>query len=163
MTARRLSFTVSTGCVVVFGAAGATVAQRSASDRKTASAGVVTATWIGPTTGGLWSDPANWDTADFPNNGNGGLNYNVSITSSVSDPTVINLDTDVVIESLFQRAKLDAQSGPANLTINGPWDWQGVILGPEPQGPTEESRTRPSPSRPRSAADASSKTRDWQP
>ncbi|MFQ5493973.1 MAG: hypothetical protein ACE5EX_01195, partial [Phycisphaerae bacterium] len=104
--------------------------RRPVSSRNAAPAGVLTANWIGPATGGLWSDPANWDTVEFPNNGNGALTYNVVIISEIFDPTVINLDTHVEIGALFLRGTLDAQSGPANLVVNGLFELQGSLLGP---------------------------------
>ncbi len=91
---------------------------------------VVTATWIGPASGGNWSDAANWGTSEFPHNGNGGLTYNVVVDSPTFDPDVIHLDTDVEIEALLLRGTLEAQSVAANLIVNGLFEWQGSMLGP---------------------------------
>lgn len=130
MTARRMFLTLMVGCFGVRGAAGLAVAQHRDSEENATSTGVVTATWTGPAVGGLWSDPANWDTAEFPNNGNGALNYDVAVMSEIFDPTVISLDTDVEIEALFLRGTINSQSGPANLIVNGLFDLQGSLLGP---------------------------------
>ncbi len=97
---------------------------------KSSVAGILTANWIGAHSGGLWSNPSNWDTVEFPNNGNGAPGYNVVVTSEIFDPVVINLDTDVEIEDLFLRGTIEAQSGPANLIIHGQLDLQGKFLGP---------------------------------
>lgn len=114
-------------------AAGSAVAwKRQASGTVSQGDSAVTATWIGPYTGGLWSDAANWDTTEYPNNGNGGLTYDVVIEFFDSDAryNVINLDTDAEINSfVLRRAALEAQSGPADLTINGLFEWGGAPPG----------------------------------
>lgn len=60
------------------------------------SAGVAqtTATWDGST--GSWSDPARWSTNPlFPNNGNGGVDYNAVVNSGA-----VTLDQDITIQQL---------------------------------------------------------------
>ena len=44
---------------------------------------------------GVWSDAANWSTDEFPNNGNGGFNYNAIIGSGTVD-----LDLNVALDGL---------------------------------------------------------------
>ncbi len=147
MAAMRICLLAIVGLVGVMGVVDVSAAQRSGLDRSTskqdvaptrsmessvgaAPSGVLTATWIGPTAGGLWSDASNWDTTMFPNNGNGAVAYDVVIMSNIADLVVINLDTDVEIGALFLRGTLDSELVTANLIINGPFDWQGQLLGP---------------------------------
>lgn len=76
-------------------------------------------TWLGGS--GNWSDDSFWSTTDFPNNGNGGFDYNAIIGSGTA-----TLDLDVIIEALnFSGGTI---TGTHNLTLNAPSTWSGGMM-----------------------------------
>lgn len=81
-----------------------------------------TSTWNNTT--GDWSDATRWDTNPlFPNNGNGGNDYNAVISAGT-----VTLDEDIEIEALtLGGATID---GDFDLTLNGLFSWtQGSFSG----------------------------------
>src|SRR5690349_9386370 len=78
----------------------------------------VTANWNG--TSGNWTDFTRWSTNPFyPNNGNGGVNYDAVV--SLGGVTV---DTNIVINNFaLQGGSLSGASH--NLTVNGMFTWLG--------------------------------------
>ena len=71
-----------------------------------------TSTWDQTT--GDWSDATKWDTAAYPNNGNGGVaTYDAVISSGT-----VNLDLDITIEHLL-LSNGAVLAGSEDLTLNG--------------------------------------------
>ena len=66
--------------------------------------------WSGATD--IWSNSGQWSTADFPNNGNGGQDYNAIVNGGN-----VTMDVDAVIEALTLTAGT-INGGGFNLTMN---------------------------------------------
>lgn len=67
----------------------------------TAHAAQVTATWTGAGNSTNWSDPANWSTPNFPNNGTpAGTTYNVVIDGNSGATSNVMLNVTVTIDAL---------------------------------------------------------------
>ncbi len=80
----------------------------------------VTSTWNGTT--GNWSDATRWDTDPlFPNNGNGGNDYNAAISGGE-----VTLDQNIVIESLTMSGT--RLTGSGDLTLEAASTWTGGFL-----------------------------------
>jgi hypothetical protein len=79
----------------------------------------VSSTWVGPALGiGSWSDPSNWSpSTNFPNNGNGGLTYDATITNGGTALLTQNIDV--------QRLNLNNSfiDGSFNLTVHDSMTW----------------------------------------
>jgi hypothetical protein len=90
-----------------------------------------TATWLNPVDG-HWDNPANWDTVVFPNNGSpaAGVTYDVVIDVPGATNYVINIDTDIVIQSLTvgSSSAIPYLGGNGTLTLNGTLDLGGSTL-----------------------------------
>lgn len=79
----------------------------------------VTSTWNNTT--GNWSDPLRWNTAFFPNNGNGGNDYNAVINGDT-----VTLDQDIEIEGLTLGGA--TLTGEFDLLLNGSSSWAGGTM-----------------------------------
>src|SRR5271154_5727914 len=78
-----------------------------------------TSTWNGST--GTWTTTADWNTASFPNNGNGGLNYNAVINSGT-----VTLNQNITVTGLTLgggSVVAPATGGPFMLTANSALTW----------------------------------------
>src|SRR3954451_8776702 len=86
-----------------------------------ARAQTVTATWNG--TSGNWTDAALWNVPpNFPNNGQGGFNYNAVVNGGGT----LTLDQAIVIEQLtFSSGTI---TGANDLTMNALFTWNGGTL-----------------------------------
>ena len=81
----------------------------------------VDADWTG--TAGNWSDASQWSTIDFPDNGNGGFDYDVLIEPNAS----VTLDVNATVRSLLLSG-LSLDGVGNTLNINGATCWSGGIL-----------------------------------
>ena len=76
---------------------------------------------------GQWSSAANWShvpgTIQFPNNGNGGLNYQATLSNS----GVITLDQDITLDGYTQSN--GTLTSAFTLSVNETMNWTGGILG----------------------------------
>src|SRR5262245_36162713 len=86
----------------------------------TCNAADVTSIWNFDAVGD-WTS-ANWSSANYPNNGNGGFTYDALIGSGI-----VTLDQDIAIEALTNSGGTIA--GPSNLTINNLMSWTGGTMG----------------------------------
>jgi hypothetical protein len=86
----------------------------------------VISTWNGST--GNWSEAARWSSANFPNNGNGGLTYDAVINAGT-----VTLDRDITIEALtlggLATTLTQAATNNFTLTLNDLFTWTGGTLG----------------------------------
>ena len=78
------------------------------------------AVWDGST--GFWSDASKWSSPAFPNNGNGGLNYNVDIPNGR-----VTMDSDITIEQ-FEFNGIELNFGNFRLTVNQDAEWTNGSL-----------------------------------
>ena len=72
---------------------------------------------------GIWTNDANWDTPLHPNNGNGGLLYEVAIGNG---QTTIQPAENIVIEGLVQSGGSIISQG--SLTVQANAEWTGGTL-----------------------------------
>src|SRR5207237_10396017 len=63
-----------------------------------AGAADVTSSWM-PSANGTWNNAANWNSAFFPNNGNGGFTYSALIGATGS-PYTVTLNSSVTVNDL---------------------------------------------------------------
>ncbi len=93
----------------------------SAACATSARAQQLTATWLNPVSGN-WTDPTQWSTPNFPNNGNpAGTTYH-AVIDAVGGPYTVTLGESVALTSLTvdaADATLDLTSG--TLTVNNDW------------------------------------------
>src|SRR5436189_4851324 len=75
-----------------------------------AGAADVSATWL-PAANGTWNNTANWNSAFFPNNGNGGMTYSALIGATGPAYTV-TLNNSVTVNDL----SLTSPNATLNLT-----------------------------------------------
>jgi hypothetical protein len=82
----------------------------------------ITSTW--DDSDGNWSDPARWDSANFPNNGNDGLTYDAVLFSGTA-----TLDVDIALQGLQLLFGVNLV-GPGNLTVEESFLWdRGNLSG----------------------------------
>lgn len=79
------------------------------------AAQTLTATNVG--TDGTWSDPAFWTTANFPDNGNGGFDYDVDLLSA--NTTLLDVAATIEDFTLFETNLITQAPSPGSLIVNG--------------------------------------------
>lgn len=82
----------------------------------------VSATWDNTT--GNWTDFTRWSTNPlFPNNGNGGNNYNAVVTGGA-----VTVNQDITIQGLTFGGGTITRGAGFTLTTNAPFNWTGGTL-----------------------------------
>lgn len=84
----------------------------------------IVSTWTGLAGNGLWSDPGNWDTPDFPNNISGVTVYDVILVGDVT------LDIEIIIQNFSLDGSITAIAKGVDLTVEGDFDFLGSMSGP---------------------------------
>jgi hypothetical protein len=89
------------------------------------AAAQVTSTWNGST--GNWTDVARWSTPNFPNNGNGGVNYNAVVNAGT-----VTLNQDITVTGFTMgggTVSAPGAGGPFTLTATNTLNWTGGTFG----------------------------------